>query len=99
MISPAVLVGEPKGALWLSFADGASVKGNGEWGMGNGEKILLPVPHSPLPIPHSPFPVFSTAATRVVCRVTVFDCENASGFDHRDARSGLGGRIDVDQGE
>jgi hypothetical protein len=28
--------------------------GNGEWGMGNGEKMLFqfPTPHSPLPILH-----------------------------------------------
>src|SRR5262249_49154145 len=28
--------------------------GNGEWGMGNGDKKLFLIPHSPLPIPHSP---------------------------------------------
>src|SRR5262245_14284196 len=33
--------------------------GNGEWGIGNGEKILLPIshPHSPLPTPYSPLPL------------------------------------------
>src|SRR5262249_60769306 len=43
--------------------------------------------------------VFSTATTRVVSRVPVVDCVNAANLDHREARSGLGSRIDVDQGE
>src|SRR5262245_11473584 len=73
--------------------------GNGKWEMGNGKKMLLPIPHSPLPIPHSPPHVFSTAVTRVVSRVLVVDCVNATDFDHCDARSGLGRLVDVDQGE
>src|SRR5262245_44332792 len=67
--------------------------GSGEWGVGSKEIT------SPLPIPHSPFPVFSTAAARVVSRVPVVDCENSTSSDHREARSGLGHRTDVDQGE
>src|SRR5215813_11780759 len=43
--------------------------------------------------------VFSTAAARVVSRVTVVDCENSTSFDRCEARSGLGHRTDVDQGE
>src|SRR5262245_43438117 len=43
--------------------------------------------------------VFSTAAARVVSRVPVVDCENSTSFDHRQARSGLRHRTDVDQGE
>src|SRR5262250_1539685 len=50
-----MLVGEPKGALWLSFADGARPKGwgvgSGEWGVGCKEIT----PHSPFPTPHSPY--------------------------------------------
>src|SRR5262245_57982734 len=30
--------------------------GNGEWGMGNGEKMLFLIPHSPLPTPDSRLP-------------------------------------------
>src|SRR5262249_54296431 len=61
--------------------------------------ILLLIPQFPLPTPHSPLPVFSTAAARVVSRVPVVDCENSTRFDHSEARSGLGHRTDVDQGE
>ncbi len=42
------------------FGDGIIPKSlkicTGEWGMGNGDKILFPTPHSPLPIPHSLLP-------------------------------------------
>src|ERR1700741_2890736 len=34
--------------------------GNGEWGVGSGDKelaLLFPIPHSPFPTPHSPFPI------------------------------------------
>src|SRR5215475_8195415 len=43
--------------------------------------------------------VFSTAAARVVSRVPIVDCENSTRLDHSKARSGLGHRTDVDQGE
>src|SRR5215510_12032197 len=73
--------------------------GSGEWGMGNGKwekkyHFRFPTPHSPLPIP-----CLLTAAARVVSRVPVVDCENSTSFYHREARSGLGRRTDVDQGE
>jgi hypothetical protein len=38
--------------------------GNGEWGMGNGEKMLFIIPHSLLPITYSLFPSFSKSFTR-----------------------------------
>src|SRR5262245_42857401 len=57
----------------------------------NGQRVYSFRPHSPrLPVALSPvsvvFAVFSTTTTRVVSRVTISDCENATGLDHREAR-------------
>src|SRR5215510_11459714 len=79
--------------------------GDGETGRrGDGENLegFIAISHSPrrpVAAVSAVSAVFSTAAARVVSRVPVVDCENATSFDHREARSGLGRRTDVDQGE
>src|SRR5215813_3386042 len=80
-------------------------QGDGATGRrGDGENLegFIAISHSPrrpVAAVSAVSAVFSTAAARIVSRVPVVDCENSTSFDHREARSGLGHRTDVDQRE